>query len=75
MPCAANQATAVTGDDAIDDPLGDEPVHTVRIRNTSTSLHVYRLPLTGTNDQVEAGLANLADWIHRRSRRRHLVVL
>lgn len=51
----------------IDDPLGDEPVHTVRIRNTSTSLHVYRLPLTGTNAQVEDGLSELAQWILRQT--------
>lgn len=70
-----DEATTAAGDDLIDDRLGDELVHTVRIRNTSTSLHVYRLPLTGTNDQVEAGLVNLADWIHGRSHRRDLLAV
>ncbi len=68
-----DESSAGENDAIIDDPLGDEPVHTVRIRNTSTSLHVYRLPMTGTNDQVEAGLVNLADWIHHRSLHGHLL--
>lgn len=55
-------------DDLIDDPFDTELVHTVRIRNTTTSLHVYRLPLTGTNAEVEAGLTSLAGWLLARTR-------
>lgn len=67
--------TSPTGPDEeerIDDPLGEEPVHTVRIRNTTTSLHVYRLPLTGTNAEVEAGLLELARWVQGRRQRPYL---
>lgn len=61
-----------SSDDAlIEDPLGDEPVHSVRILNTTTTLHVYRLPLVGSNDEVEAGLVNLAEWVHGRVRPKH----
>jgi 5-methylcytosine-specific restriction enzyme subunit McrC len=42
------------------------PIRTIEVRNTSILLHVYRLPLTGTNDQVEAGLRALADWMRTR---------
>jgi 5-methylcytosine-specific restriction enzyme subunit McrC len=59
-------AATASEDSEIADDLGDEPVHTVRIVNTSTRLHVYRLPLTGTNAQVEAGVDQLAEWILRR---------
>ena len=49
-----------------DDPIGDERVHSARIRNTGTDIHVYRLPLGGSNDDLEAAMAELSDWIARR---------
>ena len=45
-----------------------ERVHTVRIRNTDKAIHVYRLPLTGSNQDLEQGLEDLATWILLRSR-------
>lgn len=51
----------------VGDPIGEELVHTVRVRNTDKSVHVYRLPLAGSNDEVEAALENLASWIHQRA--------
>lgn len=55
-----------------DDPLpsdgGRWPVHTVRIRNTSTDIHVYRLRLDGTNDQLDQAVADLATWLLGRIR-------
>lgn len=49
------------GDDA--DPISEELVHTVRVRNTDKVIHVFRLPLDGRNEDVEAGLRTLGDWI------------
>lgn len=49
------------------DPIGDERVHSVRIRNTEKILHVYRLPLTGTNEELEDELSELAEWIVTRA--------
>jgi 5-methylcytosine-specific restriction enzyme subunit McrC len=56
-------ATVLSGDDEIDDELGDEAVHTVQIVNTDKLLHVYRLPLAGPNESVEEGLRRLARWL------------
>lgn len=58
-----------------DDPIGDERVHTVQIRNTSKRAHVYRLPLSGTNANLEQGLADLAEWIMTRWRISELKVV
>ncbi len=62
-------------DALIEDLLGDEKVHSVRIHNTTTTLHVYRLALTGSNVEVEAGMSGLADWVHRRERRTFLTAV
>lgn len=51
--------------DADDDTSG-ERVHTVEIRNVATELHVYRLPLSGSNAEVEAGLDELGTWLLQR---------
>jgi len=54
------------GDGDIQDVIGDDLVHTVEVVNTDKRLHVYRLPLSGSNDEVEAALVQLANWIRAR---------
>lgn len=56
-----------------DDPLiasadAVDPVHTVRIRNTSTDIHVYRLKLDGTNQELDQSVERLAEWVLTRVR-------
>lgn len=52
-----------------DDPIGNERVHTVRIRNTDTQIHVYRVPLSGSNQDLEVAMEQLAAWITGRCTR------
>lgn len=56
-----------------DDPLvaavdAGDPVHTVRIRNTTTDIHVYRLRLDGTNEELDQSVERLSEWVLTRVR-------
>lgn len=51
-----------------DDPIGGSRVHTSVVRNAGTELHVYRVPVTGTNEELDGALVGLARWIAERSR-------
>jgi 5-methylcytosine-specific restriction enzyme subunit McrC len=50
------------------DPLGDDLVHSSQIRNTETTLHVYRVPMSGTAADLERSVQRLAEWIAQRAR-------
>lgn len=69
QPDPAEPSTAAT-DPGLYDIERDDPdrlVHSIRVDNSSKTLHVYRLPLTGSNEDVEAGIRDLAEWIAGRS--------
>lgn len=55
------------------DPLSQggsraDPVDTVRIRNSSIDVHVYRLRLDGTNQELDDSIERLAEWVLTRTR-------
>ncbi|MGB6058120.1 MAG: hypothetical protein WBF71_07630, partial [Microthrixaceae bacterium] len=45
-----------------------DPVHTVRIRNSTIDVHVYRLRLDGTNQELDESIERLAEWVLTRAR-------
>jgi hypothetical protein len=50
-----------------EDPTEGNLVHSVEVKHAGTLLHTYRLPLAGSNADVEANIVRLADWITART--------
>lgn len=51
-----------------------DPVHSVRIRNSTIDVHVYRLRLDGTNQELDESIGRLAEWVLTRARAGELKV-
>lgn len=48
----------------------EDPGRAIVVKNSGTELWTYRIALTGSNIEVEAAVAELADWLHIRSLKR-----
>jgi 5-methylcytosine-specific restriction enzyme subunit McrC len=60
------EGVLIYAQDPVDPAAGSgQQVHTIEVLNSQKVIHTYRLPLTGSNADVELALKRLAGWIYR----------